>query len=78
MAQKQWDAHSRSYFKYVLYILEHCPASVYSGTGQNKFQSLVVAHGLPSGWFLSWSTGSRACGLQLLWHVGSVDAAPGL
>ena len=30
----------------------------------------------PSGWFLSWSTGSRACGLQLLWHVGSVDAAP--
>lgn len=36
MAQKQWDAHSRSYFTYVLYILEHRPASVYSEPGQNK------------------------------------------
>ena len=27
---------------------------------------------------LLWSTGSRVCRLQLLWHVGSVVAAPGL
>ena len=40
--------------------------------------SLVACACFLSRWLFLWSTGSRACGLQQLLHVGSVVVAPGL
>ena len=51
----------------------HCCAG-FSLAMASRGYSLVVVNRL----LLLWSAGSRALGLQQLWHVGSVGSGPGL